>query len=161
MSCLPRKSVCQHQNARLDYEADWAGECAYYWEAGKGYALNEVMRPSDPTGFEGKATAAGQSGADEPKWRGKGLGDTVADGSLTWTLQKMSGSSLRKTIASQVWTAPAGFTVDGPTVVTDNGNQKTRAFFSCPTVGVYEVVNRVTFNDGSIGVAIFDVEIEA
>lgn len=160
MTCLARKSVCQHKSARHAYEADWAAECAFAWESGKGYPLNAIVRPSESSGYEAKATTAGQSGANEPKWRGKGVGDTVTDGSVVWTMQRTSADSLEKTIASSLWEAPAGVTVDDDEIIDTDGNARTRAYFACTTPGEYEVVNTVTFSDGSVGVAIFDLEVE-
>lgn len=159
MSCLIRKSVCQHKSANLDYEADWAVECAYLWEAGRGWALNEVVRTTDATGYEGRVTTAGQSGAREPKFRGVEA-DIITDGSVGWTLQRTSAASLRKTISDSIWSAPAAVVVTNDVVLSGNGNQKTRALIACQTPGTYEIVNTVTFSDGSVGVAIFDLEVE-
>jgi len=56
------------------------------WTTITPYALGDTVEPTVPTGQFFKATAAGTSAVGEPVWP-TGIGDTVVDGTVTWTNQ--------------------------------------------------------------------------
>jgi len=62
--------------ARPATASAWAGTTAY--------ALGVFVEPTTPNGFVYKATAAGTSDGSEPTWPTT-EGDTVVDGTVTWT----------------------------------------------------------------------------
>jgi len=50
------------------------------------YALGASIEPTTPNGFRYEATTAGTSAASEPTFPTAAIGDTVADGTVVWTL---------------------------------------------------------------------------
>jgi len=50
------------------------------------YALGDVIEPTTPNGFKYKVTTAGTSDASEPTWPTSGIGTTVVDGTVVWSL---------------------------------------------------------------------------
>ena len=58
-------------------------EYAFIWQPGEVYAIDDYVRPTRTNGFAYKATTAGQSTNNEPKWP-KSLATTKTDGSITW-----------------------------------------------------------------------------
>lgn len=57
------------------------------WETGTAYSLGATVEPTSPNGFVYRVTTAGTSHATtEPTWPTSGVGSTVTDGTVTWTL---------------------------------------------------------------------------
>ncbi len=92
------------------YAIDFGLALQYIWGRGQDYAENDVVRPTRPNGFEYICTVAGQTSKREPVWK-KVLGETVIDGSITWTAQAPSVDG-RDSIASTNLESPDGITAD-------------------------------------------------
>ena len=56
------------------------------WQATTAYALGDSVEPVTPNTRRYEATTAGTSGGSEPTFPTGGLGSTVADGTVVWTL---------------------------------------------------------------------------
>lgn len=56
------------------------------WVASTAYALGDVVIPTTPDGYRYECTTAGTSDSTEPSWPGAGIGSTVADNTVVWTL---------------------------------------------------------------------------
>lgn len=57
------------------------------WEAATSYSLGDLIEPTTPNGLVYKCTTAGTSHATtEPTWPTSGIGSTVADNTVVWTL---------------------------------------------------------------------------
>ena len=58
------------------------------WAATTAHVLNDEIQPTTDLGYYFKCTTAGTSGGSEPTWSGAATeGDTIADGTITWTNQ--------------------------------------------------------------------------
>src|SRR5665213_911770 len=98
------------------YGIDWTGWLENQWPSGSSVALNAVVRPSAANGFEYLCTQAGQTADQEPQWP-LFTGSTVTDGGVVWTCQAASNASLTTTVASVVWTPPAGIAVGSQSLI--------------------------------------------
>lgn len=87
-------------------EVEFGRSLEVVWASGKEYAVDDVVRPTRPNGFEYKCTTPGQSSRREPVWK-KELAATVKDGSVVWTAQAVSTAG-RDTIASVNIEVPTG-----------------------------------------------------
>ncbi len=56
------------------------------WEATTSYTLGQMVQPTTPNGFVYKCVSAGVSDSGEPTWPIVGLGSTVVDDSVMWSL---------------------------------------------------------------------------
>lgn len=56
------------------------------WAASTAYSLGAYIEPTTPNGLKYVCTTAGTSSGAEPAWPTSGIGSTVADGSVIWTL---------------------------------------------------------------------------
>lgn len=56
------------------------------WAASTAYALGDTREPTVQNGFRYEVTTAGTSGAVEPVFSTAGIGSTVVDGGVIWTL---------------------------------------------------------------------------
>lgn len=56
------------------------------WEASTAYSLGDSVRPTTPDGYRYECTQAGTSDGSEPTWPGAGIGSTVSDNTVEWTL---------------------------------------------------------------------------
>lgn len=57
------------------------------WEVATGYSLGDLIEPTTPNGLVYKCTTAGTShAATEPTWPTVGIGSTVSDNTVVWTL---------------------------------------------------------------------------
>lgn len=89
------------------------------WTPGTQKSVGDFVRPTVPNGKEYEATVVtlpgtiGQTNSNEPTWP-IAVGDTVVDGSVTWTCRAF-GTSATDTISSQTATAPSGLTLGTPT----------------------------------------------
>lgn len=109
----------KHPSAVLDYAVDFESECARTWSKWTDYALNDCIRVyqfGSASGLEWKATTAGRSAGRPPNFPTV-VGQTVKDGSVIWTAQALSTSSLVRTISgTPVWTADSGITAANATI---------------------------------------------
>lgn len=99
---------------KVPLRVDWHDYLINTRDPGKAVALNYVFRPARAraTGLEYKCTTAGvtsQKAYDAIRWPLAAAG-TVTDGSVVWTAQAVSASSLRATVSSNAWTSDTGVT---------------------------------------------------
>lgn len=140
---------------KLDYTVQFPRHCVRYREPDRDYALNTQARPQRATGYQYRASTAGHSGADEPRWPTT-IGATVKDGSVIWTTEALAVTSLRRTLSNAVWSPDTGLTASGDT--TDGADAT--AFLNGGTLGqAYLVRCDGTFSDGSKQNAAFWVKI--
>lgn len=109
------------------------------------YALGVRVQPALANGFQYQATIEGTSATREPRWP-EVAGQTVRDGSVTWTAEAVSGSSLERTLSSVAWDA-GGITLGTPVT----SGQESYALASGGTLGQqYEVTCHGTMSDSTI-----------
>lgn len=56
------------------------------WVASTAYSLGQLIEPTTPNTYVYKCTTAGTSAASEPTFPTGAVGDTVADGTVVWTM---------------------------------------------------------------------------
>ena len=157
MTCTVVRSECLRIGDTVPVVLDFSQVAANTWRRAALYDANARVRPSKDSGFEFEASAAGQSGAREPRWPNT-LGATVTDGSITWTAKAVSTASLVKTLASVTWTVPSSFTVSGESV--DAVKQLATAYLQPSVAGEFEVIAWATFSDAPSHVEGFAIAIE-
>ena len=70
------------------------------WQASTSYSLGTFVWPTTFNGYKYECTVAGTSGASEPTWPTT-LGQTVTDGTVTWTCHSPETAVTYSTIPSQ------------------------------------------------------------
>lgn len=106
----------KHPGETLDYAADFTGHCVRFREPDTAYAQNVIVQPKRGTGLQYKATTAGVTGTDEPRWPTTAA-QTVTDGSVVWTAEAVTTGSQIRTLSSAAWTASSGITVGSPSTL--------------------------------------------
>ena len=101
------------------YRFDVANLALQPWQPAMSVASLGVVRPTDRnlTGFAYQASAAGQTGPDEPGWP-RTAGGTVVDGSVTWTAVTPPASgedSIASVVLTQVQPPDGTLTIANPT----------------------------------------------
>jgi len=147
----------------LPFQINWTHEFSNRWSANNGYAVASRVRPSKPelqTGFEYES-GGGQSGPEEPSWPST-AGETVVDGSITWTCRTLSNSSLRERIVSSVWTPVANFTIADEVEIDEPGRQVTGAQIGSDTQATTprEIQVEVTTTEDNVYVGIIRMKVE-
>lgn len=140
---------------KVPFGIDWESWLEQRWLAGRLYSLNYVLRPTHATGYEYKCTTAGYSGDSEPAWPATG---TIADGSIVWTPQAISASSLSASIISAPWTAP------GAIALTNQSLSSYKATVLVDTSGAtagqqYDVLNTLNLSDGTAKVGTWRIKV--
>lgn len=156
MTCVHIEAACKTPDEIRDYSFNWINEAFAFWISARQFDAGGRVRPSVANGFEYECTVPGQTTQSteetdaEPTWPTT-LGATVTDGSITWTCVAISTSGLHKSIANSTWTAESvDVTVEDSSFVARPGEQTTSVKVSGGTDGeVYDVVNHVTFSDGT------------
>jgi len=158
MTCLVSRA-CKNTGDIVPWGFDFTGYLTNEWSEGTVFLVGDVIRPADSTGYE-YISSGGQSGSSEPRWP-RTLASTVTDGSITWTAQAISNDSLRTTIDTSVWFAPTDISISVEQVYDTDGMQMTSALIGGGVAGEsYDVLNTVTFDDGSVEVSIIRVSVE-
>jgi hypothetical protein len=148
-----RPRLTQDPEANLDYRADFRSHCVRSREAGIEYASNTRVEVS--TGFQYNATIGGTTAREEPRWT-RVVGQTVKDGSITWTCEVPNGAAIQRTLTAATWTGE-GLTISSPV----NDQTSSRVFIGGGVEGqIYEVACEATFSDGSKDVRVFDLAVE-
>lgn len=108
-------------------------------------SLDEVRRPTVPTGYVLKCTVAGRTGNTEPGY--PAVGGTVMDGSVQWTVVAVSSVTVPLVSTISYAVTPAGVTIETEEALP--AIAQTRAYLdaSAATPGTYELV--ATMNDDS------------
>lgn len=101
------KTVCKPAAAALPIEIDLYEYCALFWRANEDYDADEYVVPRASFGYALQAQAAGRSGAREPRWKGS-LGETIRDGSITWTIVAASAGGLNAASSPTSSVSPSG-----------------------------------------------------
>lgn len=140
---------------------DWHDYLAVFRESGKAYTIGTCVRlPRSPeaTGLQYRCTVAGvTSGAPASRVRWPTVaGQSVTDGTVTWTAEAADAQSLRTTISGSVFVVPSALTAGTPTV-------SDLAYVVQIAGGVdgtsYEVKHQITMANGELkeGVAVLPV----
>ena len=147
------QTIIQDPEAKLDYVADFRLHCARRREPETGYQSGTRVEAS--TGFQYNASAAGTTAVEQPRWP-KTAGQTVKDGSVTWTCEVPNGAGLQRTLSSVVWTGDT-VTIGTPA----NDTTSSTVFISGGVEGQsYEIACEGTFSDGSVEVRAFTLSVE-
>lgn len=158
------KTGRQRPGESLTWFFDFGAECYRLREPGRAYAVNDVVRPATPTGYEYKCTTAGQTAGTaerphEPAWP-RAVGGTVTDGSVVWTAQLVSNSGLRRTISSKTVTVDAGLTEVSSAIVNEASKQGVSVRLSSTQDGkTLDCLVRATFSDSEIAELALRLEI--
>lgn len=160
--------VCQKQGEKREHAFNWTLFLAHRWLADRPYALAAAVRPSRldlQTGLEYASSGGQSNGKAEPRWKvPAAVGDEVREqkGSLTWTAQALSNTSLRERIQTSVWTPPGvDITVDDESKTDTPGLQETRCSVASIVLGTYDIVNEiVTTTAGNEYIGILRITIE-
>lgn len=145
----------QDPDDKQDYCVRFEPECANYREPNTPYSTNARVRPKKATGLQYIATSGGRSGAEEPRWS-ETIGQTVKDGSVTWTAEALADTSLKRTVSTVTWSADTGLTIAGQVIEDTNA----KAFISGGTLGqTYLVRAQATLSDGAKATGAFWLKI--
>lgn len=101
-------TVEKDPNESLTKVLDWFNLCANFWRPNEEFASGEFIHPPIATGFTYQASGSGRSSTRQPRWPTV-LGQTVIDGSLTWTCTAAGSNGLTQ-ISAPFATAPDGIT---------------------------------------------------
>ncbi len=130
--CIAELKVCQGDDERLGYAFNITREFSNLWQPDYPYATTLRVRPfgdeTAGTGFE-YSSSGGQTAGTEPAWPTT-LGDTVTDGSITWTTVAMSYNGLEDRIDTVTWFPAAGITLDGQVDIDQPGLQQVLIYAS-------------------------------
>ena len=135
--------------AKEKHGVDFTAKLTRFWFANRDFTTNIAVRPLVSTGYQYRATTGGHSGAKEPLWP-KTLAATVTDGSVIWTAEAISTTSLTTTVASiPTWTVDTGLTASDTAL---NGQVAEAVIDAASaTDGVdYSVLVTATLSDGQI-----------
>jgi len=69
------------------------------WAATTAYTVGNMVQPTTPNGYVYRCTTAGTSAGSEPTWPTADPGDTVADGTVVWTLVSAAHDTTEITLA--------------------------------------------------------------
>lgn len=94
---------------------DLFGKCANYRQPNEPYGTTEYVRPDPATGFAYECTIAGTTGTRHPVWP-KVIGQTVTDGSVTWTCRAASTNGLNAITSPSAVSDPTGITISDVSV---------------------------------------------
>lgn len=124
-------------------ELDLFGKCANFWRANEQFGLNEFIRAEQSPGFSYEATIAGTSGSRPPTFP-RAIGQTVTDGSITWTCRAAATNGLNAVSSPSGTSDPTGLTIANIAVIEST---KIYAEYSGGTVGQqYDAVFTFTLN---------------
>lgn len=162
MACVFVQEACKAPAEVKEFAFDLTRRLERRWQARAFYSNGQRIRPERKrAGFEYEAGGDGQTGLKEPGFPAT-LGETVVDGSITWTCRAISNSSLSKTISNVAWTVPAGLTHDDDALNNTGGRQEISITLSGGTAGAtYLVVALVTYSDGTRDEIGLQLEVEA
>jgi hypothetical protein len=148
-TCIGILEATQDPSEKLDYAVDFEDALARYRLANTAYASNVKVRSKLASGFQ-FSSSGGRTGDKEPRWPTT-VGGTIQDGSITWTCEAASTSSLTSTVSSAPFTADTGVTISNQSIVGQAGT----AFVAGGLDGqTYNVVCTATMADGRIMVGI-------
>lgn len=150
MTCVFVQEACKAPSEVKEFAFDLTRRVERRWQARAFYSNGQRIRAERKrAGFEYEAGGDGQTGLKEPNFPAV-IGDTVVDGSITWTCRAISNSSLRRTIQNVTWDVPAGLTEDDSAISNTGGSQKISITLSGGADDEsYLVTALVTYNDGT------------
>jgi len=153
--CVQTLEVCKAASERQWYAFDLTDEFARRWEPNHPYDVGQIVRPwrRPGTGLEYVSSGGVSHGKTEPDWPGV-VGETVVDGSITWTAQAITYDSLSERLASA---DPVEWITDRDLVLADEVEQdlpalqEVRVWASGGTLGeTYNCVAVIETQAGSI-----------
>lgn len=148
--CIATLKVCQGPLSVLDYAFDLTERFAILRQPNYPYANGAHVRSFDGgTGWQFQSSGGVTNGDDfEPDWPTES-GESVEDGSLTWTAEAITYDSLRYRIDEVEWTAPAGITLSDESIIDQPAMQEVRVTVAGGTAGEkYRIVGVVTTTSG-------------
>ena len=148
--CIATLKVCQGPQSVLDYAFDLTERFAILRQPNYPYASGAHVRSFEGgTGWQFQSSGGVTNGDEfEPDWPIES-GDTVVDGSLTWTAEAITFDSLRYRIDSVTWTAPDGITLTNEQVIDQPAMQEVRVTLAGGTAGEkYRIVGVVVTTTG-------------
>ena len=151
MTCRIDVTLCKTADEVKLRGFDYTAFLALLWAGGTVYETGEVIRPPTANGFQYRATNTGQTKSRAPAFPTT-EGATVLDGTITWQAEPIDNNSLRSIIDTSTWTADdPSITFSVEAVDTADGRQRTSANIHGGMAGEdYTVINRVTFQDGTV-----------
>lgn len=141
--CVQTLEVCKAASERQWYAFNLTDEFSIRWQPSYPYEAAQAVRPTTrkSTGLEYVSSGGVSNGVREPEWPTV-VGETVTDGSITWTARAISFSTLGERLAS---VDPAEWITDGDLILSDQVEQdlpalqEVRIWASGGTVGeVYD-----------------------
>lgn len=163
MACVFVQEACKAPAEVKEFAFDLTRRLERRWQARAFYSNGQRIRPERKrSGFEYEAGSDGETGLKEPSFPII-LGETVVDGSITWTCRAISAQSLRRTISSVTWDVPAGLAQVNDAVEDEPaGRQEISITLSGGTSGQsYLVVALVVYSDATVDTIGLRVAVEA
>lgn len=163
MTCSAKFAACKRASETKPYGFRWTDAFCRRWQADTPFATGVRVRPTLAalrSGFEFESSGGQSNGKKEPKWP-TALGETVQDGSITWTAVALSVNGLLERVSAVAWVAPVGITVNPRVAVDEAGLQETLADISGGTSGTtYEIRADVTTTIGNIYAGVIELEVQ-
>lgn len=143
MTCEVIHEVCKRAGERSAFDPiELVDALARKWLANQPYAAGVRVRPAarPGTGFEYESSGGQSNGKKEPAWPTV-LGQSVLDGSITWTCVALSHASLIWRIAGVTYEAPIGITNHAQPYLDEPGAQQIPIEVSGGTAGeTYDLI---------------------
>jgi len=127
------------------------------WEAATAYVVGNLIQPTTPNTWKYRCTTAGTSAGSEPTFPTAAIGDTVADGTVVWTLVGKKHPVTEVTLAlteGELDTNTAGAALNVATTI-DSGTANKVAIW----LRVENTVTTVNSNTGYPEVSVFINEV--
>jgi hypothetical protein len=129
-----------------EFGVDFTARLTRWWEPRRDTSTSTRVRSRMRAGYEYECTTGGQTGLKEPLWPTT-VGQTVQEGSVTWTCRAISTASLTSTVSGVVWTPDTGITSASPSLA----GQVAISNLSGGSDGIdYEVKVAATLADGRV-----------
>lgn len=111
-----------------------------------GVELDAVRRPTVPTGYALKCTAAGRTGGTEPGY--PAVGGTVMDGSVEWTVVAVDAVTVPQVDVVAHAVVPDDVTVDSEETLAAIAQTRVYLDGSAAELGTHELVATMTDDNG-------------
>lgn len=129
---------------------DWEPVLVSAWRPEHRYSQGSIVRPTPETGFLYEATSAGQAGTGKSGYNKPDFpaaaGETIRDGSITWTARNPDSPSL-ESISDSQWTLDEGATEQASTI---DGFVTSITAVGATAGEQYRMTNRITRSTGEV-----------
>jgi len=148
-NCVITLKACQSPDELYDYAFNLTDQFSNAWQTNYPFALGAILRPGI-YGVEYISSGGVSNGEVEPEWPDD-AGETIEDGSVTWTAQAVSAAGLNEQIDTVDWSAPADLTISDPTEIRQVALQEARIWVTGGVVGSkYRVTGLLTTTIGTV-----------